>query len=278
MVARALSAASVFLGDAIDEVVYEDREISRCLDCRDLAALSRVVGDRNTRFDTWGFKKPNIHDFVNPKRRSCFRNPHYIFTFRDPVAIAKRYVISELFEEAMSLGKVVGMQERMARFILRLRHPVLLLSYEKAIQAPLRCVESIIDFTDLHVDEVQKQGMLASIEPNRTEYLMVARRVFEGYVDGIDAGVLSGWCRQIGSAEPIQVAVFVNERHIASTLADTYRDDLAAAGIGMGEHGFRVSMKDVVRDPNVVVRVFASGRSFELQNSGKTIEELYHPR
>ncbi len=274
MVARALCEASIFLGDGIDDVVYEDHEISSCLNLQDLITLQRAIRSRNSRFRTWGFKKPNIHDFINPKRESFFRNPHYIFTFRDPIAIARRNIVSELFDEATSLAEVVSMQGLMAKFVLDLPCPVLLLSYEKAIQSPLQCVESLVEFAELHIDETRKQKMVDSIEPNRREYLAKARRAFQGSLDGIQDDVLFGWCREVSLVEPIAISLFINEARMATIVADTYREDLASAGIGLGQHAFCIDLRRFDPKPTDVIRIFAQGRSFELINSGKTAQEL----
>ncbi len=274
MVARILAEAGVFLGEAKDEIVYEDHELARFLEKQDLVRLRRAIAARNLLYDLWGFKKPNIHDFINPKHRSFFRNPYYIFTFRDPVAIAKRNIVSELFEDTMSLGQVVKMQAVMVKFILRLRHPVLLISYEKALEAPAQCAESIAAFVGLTVDEDRKERMLASVEPNRREYLASARRSFEGSIDGIAADVLRGWCRQAGLLDPIEVDVVINETRVATVLADAFREDLAAAGMGSGEHAFNIDLRKYKPDPSHVVRIFAHGRAYELAGSGKTVGEL----
>jgi len=274
MVARALTEAAVFLGDMKDDVVYEDHEISNYLERQELLKLRRAVATRNERFETWGFKKPNIHDFINPKHPSFFRNPYYIFTFRDPIAIAKRNIVSELFDEAMALSEVVKAQALMTKFILRLRHPTLLISYEKALQAPAQCVDNIVKFAGLQIDDDQRQRMLASIEPNRQEYLANARRFFQGSLDGIQGDLLRGWCRQVSLLEPIAVSLFINEKRVATMLADEYREDLASVGIGSGEHAFSVDLRKFKPDPSHAVRIFAHGRSFELSNSGKTIQEL----
>ena len=277
MIARVLNEASFFLGEGIDDVVYEDLEISTLLDLQDLSTLQHAIRGRNARFRNWGFKKPNIHDFINPQHRSFFRNPYYLFTFRDPIAVAGRNIISEVFNAETSLSQVVSMQHLMVKFILELRCPVLLISYEKAIQSPSECVESIIQFAGLHVDERQKQRMIESIEPNRREYLVHARRAFEGSLDCIRGNMLFGWCRQVSLVEPIAVSLFINENRVATVLANCYREDLALAGIGTGQHAFCIDIMPFEPGTGDIVRIFADGRSFELMNSGRPIHELRAP-
>lgn len=46
---------------------------------------------------TWGFKRPDAFRVINDYVDDCvhiFRNPRFVITFRDPVAIAKRNEIS----------------------------------------------------------------------------------------------------------------------------------------------------------------------------------------
>lgn len=73
-------------------------------------------------------------------------------------------------------------------------------------------------------------------------------RGFRGHVDGVVDGVLSGW---VAPTRPghgtLRVGVYTPRGVIAETTANIFRDDVAAAGVGNGGHGFAVPLDDVLR-------------------------------
>ena len=59
-----------------------------------------------------------------------------------------------------------------------------------------------------------------------------------GYIDACDDGVLLGWAARAGDAAPVTVEVRCDGVVLGSATAQLYREDLRAAGIGDGRHGF----------------------------------------
>ena len=51
----------------------------------------------------WGFKRPGLYNLIAPQELELFRRPFLILTFRDPVAIAQRNVISTMSRVGDSL-------------------------------------------------------------------------------------------------------------------------------------------------------------------------------
>jgi hypothetical protein len=66
---------------------------------------------------------------------------------------------------------------------------------------------------------------------------------YHGHVDHCDGGVVVGWARnRLRPDERVGLDVFVDGDQVGSGIADVYREDLLAAGIGDGRHGFRIEL------------------------------------
>jgi glycosyltransferase involved in cell wall biosynthesis len=61
-----------------------------------------------------------------------------------------------------------------------------------------------------------------------------------GLVERLSRLVLSGWAWRPGSDERLQIEAVVNDVVVASAVADIFRPDLVAAGIGDGKHAFQL--------------------------------------
>ncbi len=53
-----------------------------------------------------------------------------------------------------------------------------------------------------------------------------------------------------------------------------FRDDLLAAGLGNGNHAFFLDLGDYDMTDRSVIRVRFNRRTFELENSGRSLAEL----
>jgi SAM-dependent methyltransferase len=69
--------------------------------------------------------------------------------------------------------------------------------------------------------------------------------MLQGYVDACDDGLLSGWASRTGSLDPVSLEVVCEGAIVGTATASLFREDLRAAGIGEGRHGFEF---DVPRD------------------------------
>ena len=78
-----------------------------------------------------------------------------------------------------------------------------------------------------------------------------------GFVDVIGEGIIAGWAQNADHPEAaVCLDIFAGDRLVGRTLASVYRDDLRAAGLGSGCHGFTFSLPDdvVLHPATVVVR------------------------
>jgi hypothetical protein len=82
--------------------------------------------------------------------------------------------------------------------------------------------------------------------------------LFEGFVEEIAPGMVRGWCYDPSSADrPTSVRIVVDGKVVASVIADRFRPDLVAAGIGNGCHAFVVNCDAVA--PSLIVEVVPDG-------------------
>jgi hypothetical protein len=162
----------------------------------------------------------------------------------------------------------------MAHFVRRARCPVLVLSYEKALNFPNTVIDSLMAFCNIELDDFQRNKLFIQVQPNRTEYLLAATRRFAGRIDGIVKGQVHGWCLQEGRTEPVQVDVFADGVLLETVRADLFRQDLVKSGAGNGCHGFILHLGRFSLSPDAVITARVNGRTVELENGGRRVDAL----
>ena len=275
MVARVLSVGGLFMGDEIDDVVFEDHAFARMFEHvgYDPVKLDRLVELRNANHSVWGFKRPHLHVHgVDTIKR--FRNPLVILTVRDPVAIAERNAIAEMNDPTLGVSAAMQDLEDVMAFARALTCPTLLMSYERALDQPDTCISALFDFCSLDVPAPARQTMRVLIEPGRPDYVTSARRVFEGYIDNIRDTILTGWVWQKDVPLPMPVTLLRDGVPVSDHMANQMRSDLVDSGIGGGCHGFAIDLAGLGFGPHSRVGVKIGGRNFVLTNSGATVLEL----
>lgn len=274
MLAAMLQSAGIWLGDHVYEPINEDAEITQMLRARDLFRLDALIKRQNAKTPIWGFKMPDLHQFLQHDELTRFRNPHLIVIFRDPVALAVRNVVSEHVDGAQAMVEATSAMHSLTRFVLASHLPFLFLSYEKALLFPRVFVDSVLSFCGVTVDEAKQGALLHHIQPNRAQYVLTANRSFEGYLEGVVEGRLCGWARHVGQLSPLMLDLLIDDRPAASFPAAEFRGDLLAANVGNGSHAFSLDLADFQVTDRSVIWVRISRRSFELVNSGKSLAEL----
>lgn len=279
MVAGVLRDAGVFMGQYVFDVVQEDAEILTMLQSGQEPMLQALIAQRNEAHVSWGFKVPNLHAYLRADRLSLFRNPRLIVVFRDPVAVAVRDALSEHFDPQDSLDLTAHAMVSLIAFAQRAGCPTLMVSYEKAITAPEAFLRSLLPFCGIDETPDLMDRLMGVVEPNNPAYLATANTQFTGYVEGVLSGQVYGWCRQWDTLTPVSLDVFADDRLLMTVLADHHRADLAANGIGNGDHGFYVDLNGRDLPPDAVLRIRPHRRSVELEGSGRTIAALIaaHP-
>ncbi len=264
--AELIYSAGVFIGSDFDSVVFEDTEIGRGSDKDILDVATR----RNKEHAIWAFKRPNIHT-LNASLFKQLRNPLLILTFRDPIAIASRASLSEYIKFDLDLTHDVTLETlRLLSFARELVCPVLMISYEKAVLNPVNLAENVLAFCGL---ENLASSISERVEPSKPSYVSAARRRYHGHIDNVTDGWLRGWAADLGTPDPIEVELLVDEEVVACSVAGQFRQDLKDQGIGAGCHGFSFDVcRHAKQDPKMTVRV--RGRTYELVGSGRNLSEL----
>jgi hypothetical protein len=116
-----------------------------------------------------------------------------------------------------------------------------------------------------------RDRLVSLIEPNRPQYIVTARRRYEGLIEGIRDQRLYGWCWPTQTDDPITLDVLVDNRFVMRVVADTFRQDLLDASIGNGRHGFFIPVEALSAQPYSVVRVWVAEYGIELNCSGKRL-------
>jgi hypothetical protein len=274
LVAAMLQQAGLFIGSEINDIVYEDAEIARVLASRDAEALRQVIAARDANYRSWGFKQPMLCHDLRPEQLAQFHDPHVIVTFRDPVAVAVRTMVSEYQEAAHSLRDAMTDLNAMMAFVGALQCPTLLLSYEKALTFREDFVGAIMQFCDLPQNEALRARLAGVIEPGRPDYVAGARRRYEGILEGARGDSLYGWCRLTHTTEPVALEVLVDGTPVLRLVADVFRQDLLDAGIGEGSHGFFISLVEVNVAADAVIGIKVADHDVWLGNSGRRLSEL----
>jgi autotransporter-associated beta strand protein len=91
-----------------------------------------------------------------------------------------------------------------------------------------------------------------------------------GFVDLLASGRVAGWVQAPDQPDaPLCVDILAAGRRIGCALANVYRGDLAAAGIGHGRYGFELALSAGVDLANVEVRCTIADTTLPLTNSAR---------
>lgn len=274
LVARLLQMAGIPLGRTADGVVFEDTEIAQALEQPDRAAVRALIQQRDTAHAVWAFKRPNLFQRLHPDELTLFRAPSLILTFRDPVAIAQRNIISNRSFTLEALHAAAEDLRAATDFARRAQCPVLLLSYEKALVMPDRLVAALLSFAGLTLDDRRRAELASAVAVENPTYWRVARVEARGFIDAIAGGRLRGWCAIAGVSTPVRLELLIDGRPATEFRAELHRADLERAGIGDGRHGFLLDLGPLALRDDAVLAVRIKDRDFTLHNSGQTVRAL----
>ena len=267
LVANTLRTAGIFFGEDVADLVGEDRHMLHILRSRNPGMLDDLIAKRNASGRDWGFKVPHLAIYLPAEELVRFRNPHLILIYRDPVAITVRHAIAEHVDPLPALLETTNAMHGLTQFLGLTTCPALLVSYEKALIFPEAFIDALAGFCTFPVTEEFRQQMLSQVKPNSDAYITGARRQYAGAIDYAPSGLLSGWCCEVGSSQPIDLDIFLDGNKFLTIKADEFRAELVPAGFGDGKHGFSINLAAFGVRPDVLLKVRVSGRTFELTTS-----------
>lgn len=158
MVARVLLQLGVDMGPELNPRYAEDDEIVTLLKARDYKGFARLCADRSDRSPVWGFKCPALRDHLKPTR-ALMRNPRYVFVFRDAVAIGQRNHMATGQELCETIRLAANGYAKLMKVVPELSDPVLMVSYEKALQFPEQLVATLARFCGVEVSAEQVKSI-----------------------------------------------------------------------------------------------------------------------
>ena len=89
-----------------------------------------------------------------------------------------------------------------------------------------------------------------------------------GHLDGLHGGYLVGWSAYRNSRERVELELRINGKPEQRFVADTLREDLQAAGIGVDGHAaYRILLEEHLRKPGTEIRVCVANDGEDLIGS-----------
>lgn len=158
------------MGDKLTPRTYEDKEFQTLIKARDFRGFELLCRKRDAEKPKWGFKCPALRGDIQGFA-SLMREPRFIVTFRDPLAIALRNNLALQEDVMKALRKAVKGTQSMVAQISKCDAPFLLISYEKALQFPQETVREIASFCGIDVDEKLVEDCVEVIRNGDPKYL-----------------------------------------------------------------------------------------------------------
>ena len=160
LIAGLLRLSGVFMGHKVAHDSHEDAEFHT----HDVEKLGQLIEARNQEQTTWGWKYPHSVEYLD-EVIGRLRNPHFLVVFRDLVGVAQGFhrkhdiaMCDAIVEAQHRYAKVVG-------FVSKCKHPLLSISYEKAVAQKDELVEDLSDFCGLELSAKQKTACYNFISP-----------------------------------------------------------------------------------------------------------------
>ncbi len=164
--AYALRCAGYDLGNLTGSKTHADPEMS---DALQNGGLETVLKRRNAAKSRWGFKLPDAI-FHLEKLDETLRNPVFVVTYRNPLAIGRSKVkdAPEFFAPG-ALGLTAAITDGLERTLEATKAcrnifaPALLVDMDKANSAPDRVVSEILDLLSLKVTKAKRDTIASNI-------------------------------------------------------------------------------------------------------------------
>lgn len=233
MVSGSLHHLGIFCGARAVSPVFEDTHLSSAIESNDITKTKEIIEEYNKTHSLWAYKRPNIINYL-PKLHQLFRNPVYLFIFKDIASIAERNSISMKTKLTTNLVHAQRDYQKIVNFIQDTQDlEGLILSYEKVMQHKDDFLTTLIKLLDKNkIPEDHLREAKKFIEPNSAEYLDKSRVTKgKGIVDQISSNSVSGWACYLYNTRVAIVELFINEKKVAETQANIYRKDLKEKSI-----------------------------------------------
>lgn len=268
MVAGALAHLGLFMGDTAVAPVYEDTTLSGAFEAgndKDVDAILQRYAADGRKF---GWKRPASIDQLE-RVHKLFREPRYIFVFKDVFAIANRNSISMRTETLSGMDRALDQYKRVVAFLRDAQPSAMLVSYEKAMAYRHEFVQALNEFCGIDANKRQLQAALDFINPEPAAYLDASRITkAQGRLDLARDKVVAGWARYLHHNKVASVDIYVNDACVGSIQACERRRDLVER-LGV-PCGFTFALPAALQAGDVV-RARVSDEVRDLANSPFTV-------
>lgn len=193
IVAGTLNKLGIFTGDAAKSPTFEDLRLATAVEGQSDESASNIVEDYNSRHDIWAYKRPAIVHSLK-ETQELFRNPFYVFIFKDIFSIGNRNRISMGVDLIQNMDSVQRQYRKVLNFLRDGSPNGMLVSQGNIMQDKASFVDSMISvLPEGSVDEERRNAALQFIDPNPEEYLEQSRNSKgSGHIDSLTRSTISG--------------------------------------------------------------------------------------
>ncbi len=151
MAAGALHDLGVWIGSDWRPGIFEDQPTRLALYHFWHDMRADVIARYNGILPRWGFKFPSLHNHMHPPELWQFRAPRMVVLWRDMMAVSARAGVDP--------GVILAEQAALWRFVQAVECPVLMVSYEKAMENPAAFVSALAAFSGVKLRAAAVEGV-----------------------------------------------------------------------------------------------------------------------
>ncbi len=268
MIAGSLERLGIFTGEKSNQVVFEDILLSNAIERGSAAEARDIIQRYNDDYDRWLWKRPAAWTMLR-KVLPLFRNPRLIVPFRDVLAIALRNYVSVQSDVDRVLAQHTREYADLVAVLDTVRHPILMVSYEKALADPERYLDTLIEFCGLSPGPESYDAALNFIEPEPQLYRERARLKYVGEVAPLEGRSLRGWAGIAGRpGKYALVELRINGKPRKTTTANLTVDFRKGMPGRRTDCGFKFSLPPFLRK-GAVIDVAIPNSDIVLEGSGQ---------
>jgi hypothetical protein len=148
--------------------IYEHRDLKIAFKARDRDALRRIAHEFSAEHEVWAWKCPAVHQgpgFLT----DLLPNPHFVLIFKEPLSVAARKNDVHDRDTLTAMSRVLGVYRKMIDFVDSTGHPLMAISYDRAMARMEPFLREVADFAGIEVYDFDKVG--ARIRQDGIRYL-----------------------------------------------------------------------------------------------------------
>ena len=275
MVVGSLHHMGVFTGLKSVPPVFEDVYLSTAIESNNENDIDTIIDKYNSKYKIWAYKRPLLINNLE-KMHLKFRNPIYLFIFKDIGSIATRNNISMNAEIIQNIKSAQNDYQKIIDFLSSTNNiNGMILSYEKIMNNKNDFIESLIELLGAkNITKAQIEKAKNFIEPNPANYLDSSRITkAQGRLGGISNRVVYGWAKYVHTATNAIVDIYLNDLLIATVEANEKRADLEEK-FGKACAFSYVLPDEIVLKQGDILRAHVQNDIRDLENSYLKIENI----